>query len=499
MNVSNFVPRVWQQDCLLQLGRAFERQRDYLVVATPGGGKTKLALSFAQSLLSSGAITHIHVVTPSTTLRLQWNKEARLFGIQLVRRKNGSLRNYSLPIDVGGVAATYHQVASDADAHAMNIESAPDKSLVIFDECHHLGDLLAWGEAAKLAFESARFRLHLSGTPFRNDGNVIPWVHFSRDGIAVAGGDHGYTYSYAQAMEDDVCRPIAFDWKNLENTYIAHGREWTVDFNTDLDGKHESARLRAALDVKSPLVADLVMMADREISGIRSRGGRFTDAGGLLVAMNQKHALECAKVIEEVTGEVATVVISDNDTADDELEAFSTGVGRWIVAVRKISEGVDIPRLMVGVYASNVVSTLFFRQFVGRFVRVRHRGAREMAKMFMPGDERFKTLAAEILDEVRQFMRDKELTRPEVARALRDSYDTAGIVVRRSVLSDGGIIIGGYRFTPEEIAEAGRFRATQIEPGQYTNEQIALNLARMRDDHGFDVGYTGGRQFEIAA
>ena len=48
---------------------------------------------------------------------------------------------------------------------------------------------------------------------------------------------------------------------------------------------------------------------------------------------------------------------------------FADGDAPWIVAVRMVSEGVDIPRLRVGVYATNTVTELFFRQAVGRLVR----------------------------------------------------------------------------------------------------------------------------------
>ena len=59
---------------------------------------------------------------------------------------------------------------------------------------------------------------------------------------------------------------------------------------------------------------------------------------------------------------------------------------------------------------------------------------------------------------------------------------------------DNGIIIGGYAFTPEEVETAADYRYTQIESDQYTNEQIALHLALLRDEKGKDYGFTGGRR-----
>jgi superfamily II DNA or RNA helicase len=442
----------------------------------------------------------IHVITPTTSLRVHWNRESESFGINLVRRSNNNLKRLhsfgtqDLPLGIAGISATYHQVAVNADVHATCIDNSDNKALVILDECHHAGDQKPWGDAIKQAFEFARFRLHLSGTPFRNDGNVIPWVKFDINGVAIATGIHGYTYSYLQAMEDDVCRPIAFDYRNLNLEYTAKGRDWNVDFTDDLDGDGASRRLRSALSIDSGLVEDMVKHADAALSEIRSRGGQFEDAAAILVAMTIGHAFECAEVIARVSGEVPTIVVSDNETADDELEAFRKGRGRWVVAVRMVSEGVDIPRLMVGVYATNIVSTLFFRQFVGRVVRVRYRGMREMAFIFMPADERLKLQASEILNEVRQFIRDKEQEYPKIKKSLEQATRSSSIALKSSRLMNKGIIIGGYEFTPEEVENAGEYRYTQIESDQYTNEQIALHLALLRDEKGKDYGFTGGRR-----
>jgi len=53
-----------------------------------------------------------------------------------------------------------------------------------------------------------------------------------------------------------------------------------------------------------------------------------------------------------------------------------------MVAVRMVSEGVDVPRLAVGVYATRTSTPLYFAQAVGRFVRARKRG--ETASIFLP-------------------------------------------------------------------------------------------------------------------
>ena len=88
------------------------------------------------------------------------------------------------------------------------------------------------------------------------------------------------------------------------------------------------------------------------------------------------------------------MVLSDDPTASRKIAAFADSADRWMVAVRMVSEGVDIPRLAVGVYATSVGTALFFAQAVGRFVRARQRG--ETASVFLPSIPSLLGYAAEL-------------------------------------------------------------------------------------------------------
>jgi hypothetical protein len=65
-----------------------------------------------------------------------------------------------------------------------------------------------------------------------------------------------------------------------------------------------------------------------------------------------------------------------------------------MVAVRMVSEGVDVPRLAVGVYATSASTPLFFAQAIGRFVRSRRPG--ETACIFLPSVPNLLLLASEM-------------------------------------------------------------------------------------------------------
>ena len=70
---------------------------------------------------------------------------------------------------------------------------------------------------------------------------------------------------------------------------------------------------------------------------------------------------------------------------------------RWLVAVRMVSEGVDVPRLAVGVYATSASTPLFFAQAIGRFVRSRRPG--ETASIFLPSVPNLLQLASELEEQ----------------------------------------------------------------------------------------------------
>jgi hypothetical protein len=92
----------------------------------------------------------------------------------------------------------------------------------------------------------------------------------------------------------------------------------------------------------------------------------------------------------------ATVVVSDDPRSSSRIARFAAGSDPWIVAVRMISEGVDIPRLRIGVYATTTATELFFRQAVGRFVRWTRGVPRQRAYLFIPDDPRLRMWAAQI-------------------------------------------------------------------------------------------------------
>lgn len=130
------------------------------------------------------------------------------------------------------------------------------------------------------------------------------------------------------------------------------------------------------------------------------------DAGGLVIASDTKAARAYAKILKELSSTPVAIILSDEPGASERIDEFSSSTDEWMVAVRMVSEGVDVPRLAVGVYATSASTPLFFAQAIGRFVRSRMPG--ETASVFLPSVPVLLDLAAKL-----EVSRDHVLGRPD--------------------------------------------------------------------------------------
>lgn len=400
--------RAWQQEALDTYLR--RRPRDFLAVATPGSGKTTFALRVAAELLKDRTVVAVTVVTPTEHLKRQWAQAAERVGISLdpeFRNAQGT----TAP-DFTGVAVTFAQVAAHPALHRARTEAR--RTLVILDEIHHGGDALSWGDAIREAFEPARKRLGLTGTPFRTDTNPIPFVSYEPDGDGVQRSVADYTYGYARALADGVVRPVLFLAYAGEMRWRTRaGDEIAVQLGEPMTKDAIAQAWRTALDPQGEWIPQVLTAADRRLTEVR-RG--VPDAGGLVVATDHAAARAYAAQLRRISGEEPTVVLSDDPKASDKITSFAGSTERWMVAVRMVSEGVDVPRLAIGVFATSVSTSLFFEQVVGRFVRARKRG--ETASIFLPSVPTLLQHAAELERD-----RDHVLREPAADEAMFDPLD----------------------------------------------------------------------------
>jgi len=401
--------RLWQREALAKYET--EVHRDFLVTATPGAGKTTFALTLAVGLLSRRAVDRVIVVAPTDHLRTQWAEAAESFGIAL----DPTLSNAVGPLapDLHGYVTTYAQVAGKPTLHAARATSK--RTLVIFDEIHHAGDGLSWGDAVALAFDNVSRRVCLTGTPFRtNTVERIPFVRYEPDGDGGLVSTADYSYGYREALHDRVVRPVVFAaytgtsrWRNSAGEVIAASLTEAGTKST------EQAAWRTALDPKGDWVPHVIAAMDERLTQLRESG--MPDAAGLVLASDQDDARAYARIVEQVTGEKPYLILSDDPRASQKIAKFGAGGARIAVCVRMVSEGVDVPRAACLAWLTSYRTPLFFAQAVGRVVRAR--GRHESATVFLPAVRPILALAAEL-----------EIDRNHVLPAPKSSQDSLDLV-----------------------------------------------------------------------
>ncbi len=379
--------RAWQQSAAAAV---FSHSGDaFLASATPAAGKTTFGLHVAHRMLSEGRVARVAVIAPTTHICRQWAADAARYGIALEPNRPNAAGPE--PRDRHGVAVTYATVAAGAEVHRRRCAEKP--TLLIADEPHHMGEDATWGRSTVDAFARARFRLLLSGTPFRSDNSPIPWVSYDDEGVSRS----DYGYGYTEALIDGVCRPVTFHTYGGDMEWVSDGRVRRADFGVVLPAVEAARRLRTALDPSGDWITHVLRDAHETLLGLRA--GDHPDAGALVVASDKEHAEKLADRLARITGERPDVVTSDAADASARIARFSVSSAPWLVSVLMVSEGVDIPRLRVGVYATTARTELFFRQVIGRFIRRTPAPKDQMSHVFLPSDPRLKTLATQIEEE----------------------------------------------------------------------------------------------------
>lgn len=362
-----------------------------LINATPGAGKTLFALYVAhQEMLITGNAKFLVVVVPTDALRLQWQHEATQVGIHLATEFDARM---GLASDYHGIVTTYQTIAARAHETRLGLRAitSRQRTLAVVDEIHHVGESKSWGDALTEALSPCYSRLLITGTPFRNDRNIIPFVEYETLSDGGLQCKPNYTYGYGQALRDNVVRPVYFQtfdgdvsWFNEEGEHI------TASLDDDLPQREAAQRHRHLYNPNGDFLKTVLADANTQLQKLRTEDSR---AGGLIVTQDTAHAWAVARVLESIVGHPVTVVVSRDARGEfipstviaDQIARYRNGTDDWLIAVKMVSEGVDIKRLRVGVWATNVESPLFFRQVVGRILRVDSRSEEsQTAHMYIP-------------------------------------------------------------------------------------------------------------------
>ncbi|MBF4436653.1 diguanylate cyclase, partial [Vibrio anguillarum] len=240
---------------------------------------------------------------------------------------------------------------------------------VVFDEIHHcsgseMEGANAWGQQILSKVQGlATYTLALSGTPWRSDSLPIVMAEYSDpDGQLLV----DYQYSLKQAIEDRVCRSPKIVLVDNEHLTITGSKE-VQSFSSILELLKQTKTSYQSIIHNDEAMEYLLGLGCNKLASIRLES---PNAGGLVVAASVQHAKKIQKILVTQFHQSAAIVTYRHDEPLSEINAYRHGNTEWIVSVGMISEGTDIPRLQVCCHISSVKTELYFRQVLGRILRV---------------------------------------------------------------------------------------------------------------------------------
>lgn len=399
-------PRMWQEKALQKFN--LHDGLCFLIDATPGAGKTYFSAFCTKSLMTSYRDLFTVIVVPTTALKDSFLNSYHAAGINLTTvLKDGRGR----PTDFQGAVVTYQQLPNLISSFEQWVRNG-QKMMFVFDEVHHASEENVWGSAAESCGRMAVKILAMTGTPFRGDGKRISFINYNDQGMAASNAS--YTYREAVAMRD--CREVVF----LHDDGVAEYYRNEIDMQNDTVTKQKisEAKNGAAYEVSkvifrkdSEWLNTVLVKADKKLEQYRAEA---LNAGGIVICRpgydenDDRHLKPIANMIEEMTGERPVVITHEDKDANAKIEQFRNSKSKWIIAVRKISEGVDIKRLRVMVVLSCPSTELLFRQLVGRVVRVEDKEKHENATVFIAKFPSLMEWASRIMEEAKQGIKDRE-------------------------------------------------------------------------------------------
>ena len=351
--------RTWQSACLdLALNKFSSGQYHFLCLATPGAGKTIMAAEVATALKEQGLIDLVLCFSPSLTVA---ESIESTFSWRLNSSFNGGIGS------IGG-SYTYQNMLYMTDEFWTVLKRF--RVLVVFDEIHHCSgnsalDANAWGmEILTKIQDHAEYTLALTGTPWRSDSLPISLARYSNPGGEI---QCDFIYGLSEAVRDRVCRSPKIVLVDNDNLKVTSDTEGSKSFNSIQELLMNESIPYSAIITNRDTMLYLLKLGCNKLSEIRTVN---KSAGGLVVASSVEHAREVLSLLQDEFNQSAVIVTYQHDDPVGEITRFRTSDVQWIVSVGMVSEGTDIPRLQVCCHLSHVKTELYFRQVLGRILRI---------------------------------------------------------------------------------------------------------------------------------
>jgi len=377
--------RQWQTECINQaFDKYCAKQEHFLCLATPGAGKTIMASVLAERLFKAGMIDLVICFSPSIIVAEDFKEELELY---TGKRLNGAM-------GAAGCSTTYQGMLTLGQEFWELLDEY--RVFVIFDEIHHCSgsnttNANAWGERIIANIQGkASYTLALTGTPWRSDQTPVVLANYCNENNKVR---CNFTYGLRQAVSDQVCRVPAFTVIDNDSVMLKSENKLYKSFQSLLQ---ESKCTYQELLENEALISYCLKQANLKLNELRRS---IPDAGGLIIATSILHANKISAILESELGEHADIATYDVCDALSVIRNYKHANSKWIISVGMISEGTNIPRLQVCCHLTRVKTELYFRQILGRVLRIRNLGD-ETGYLFMPAEPTLIKYAQRVSEDV---------------------------------------------------------------------------------------------------
>ena len=439
-------PRGWQIEGFERLKESFleNKKLDFMLVAGVGSGKTFFSGYAFNFFKRENIFDSIVIISPTENIKRGWSTSfQKYFDIKI---DHGYRFKHSWPRDCQGISITYQSLT------AMNVEILKKyinkRVLLVIDEVHHAGDEKAWGENILYIGEDAGFRLLLSGTPDRSDNAPIPFVTYSKIFEKKFRLNYDYYYSYQQSVEDGICCPAIFPEQQSKAKTVEGFKTLQTASDDDLEQKRIYNQIIKVNESEDCYVFETFEKANLKLNEINDSSIEGNRAG-LIVCNTIQDSQNLYKLLYDKYGsDFCTLVTSDDVEASQKIEDFKYSEKSWIICIKMVSEGVDIPRLRVIVYASNVTTMIFFMQVMGRAVRnaEKYVDRRDICYMYLPQYKPLIDNARSVMNELAHIYKEIEKEEEDFKKGIKIEFTPSlfDIVLESNSIDDGSTYAGSY-------------------------------------------------------
>jgi superfamily II DNA or RNA helicase len=356
---------------------------NFFLCALPGAGKTKASIRVIKNWVAEGGVFVICV--PTLPIRRNWRENLRNAGLYVDENFYGTIREgYS------GAAITYS--ALHGLCGVLKKLCSDQSVLLVSDEIHHASENeeSTWGVDLRESFVLAKRRLLLSGTPVRSDKETTSFLTIEDDPDNP--GEHRYKmhflFDWPRALKDKVVRALTFHRVKMEEVKVKFPKEDQTFCNND------ERYLYYALD-STDFLLSILRQANDKLDILRRTD---STAGAMAVCKDISHAKVVYGLLELLGQNPVLVTSKEEEDSVKVIDEFNQSIKKWIVSVRQVSEGVDVPRLRILCYLTHSATELIFRQLVGRCVRRRENeiDAEATGHVFIPETPKLTKLADKI-------------------------------------------------------------------------------------------------------